>query len=198
MKLSAVLLAGGESKRMGQDKATVLLQGKPLWRLQFELLQSLGPAEILISGRTDPIWRPPDTRFIADAAPSRGPVSGLVATLAGMQGTHLLALAVDMPFLSRANLERLCDHVKSGCGVLPCIGSRAEPLAAIYPRESAAQISAALRLGELSLQRITNKLMCVHLLSAVRVSAAEEDCYRSINDPVDLARASAASAAYPR
>ena len=198
MKLTAVLLAGGESRRMGQDKATVLLHGKPLWRLQFELLQSLRPIEILVSGRTDPTWRPADTRFIADAAPSRGPVSGLTAAMAVMRGTHLLALAVDMPFLSRANLAGLCNHMKSGCGVLPRIGSRAEPLAAIYPRESAAQFFSALELGELSLQRITDKLMDLGLVSAVCVSAAEEVCYRSINDPADLARAIATPAAYPR
>ena len=45
MNISAVLLAGGESRRMGQDKATLLFRGKPLWQIQLELLRKLEPAE---------------------------------------------------------------------------------------------------------------------------------------------------------
>ena len=41
MKISAVLLAGGESHRMGKDKATLLFRGRPLWQIQLELLRKL-------------------------------------------------------------------------------------------------------------------------------------------------------------
>src|SRR5204863_6464760 len=99
MNISAVLLAGGESRRMGQDKATLLFHGKPLWQIQLELLQRLEPAGILVSARTDPAWRPADVQFVADDPPSRGPLSGIAASLAHMHTAHLLALAIDMPFM---------------------------------------------------------------------------------------------------
>ena len=54
MTFSAVLLAGGESRRMGTDKATFLFRGKPLWQAQLETLRKLRPAEIFLSARTDP------------------------------------------------------------------------------------------------------------------------------------------------
>ena len=78
MNISAVLLAGGESRRMGKDKATLLFRGEPLWRIQLDLLRKLAPVEILISGRNDPAWRPADVYFVADAPPSRGPLSGIM------------------------------------------------------------------------------------------------------------------------
>ena len=107
MNISAVLLAGGESRRMGEDKATLLFHGKPLWQIQLELLRKLDPAEIFVSARTDPAWRPDDVQFVADDSPSRGPLSGLAASLNLMRGTHLLALAIDMPFMSESYLRSL-------------------------------------------------------------------------------------------
>src|SRR5438034_10519210 len=131
MNITAVLLAGGESRRMGRDKATLLFHGKPLWQIQLELLRRLKPAEILVSARSDPSWRPADVQFVADDPPSRGPLSGLAASLAKMNTAHLLALAVDMPFMTEQYMKFLCAQIKPGVGVLPKIANRGEPLAAI-------------------------------------------------------------------
>src|SRR6266700_5214250 len=137
MKISAVLLSGGESRRMGSDKATLLFRGKPLWRIQLELLQKLEPSEIFVSARTNPIWRPADVQFVADDPPSRGPLSGLAASLARMRSAHLLALAIDMPFMSEKFLRYLCELIEPRVGVVPKIDNRAEPLATLYPQEAA-------------------------------------------------------------
>lgn len=82
MNLSAVLLAGGESRRMGENKATLLFHGEPLWQRQLELLRKLPLVEILVSARTDPAWRPTDVDLVLDATPRHGPLSGLAAALA--------------------------------------------------------------------------------------------------------------------
>src|SRR5262245_41636081 len=109
--ISAVLLAGGESRRMGTDKATSIFQGKPLWQTQLETLRRLRPAEILVSARTDPSWRPADVLFVADIPPSRGPLCGLAASLGKIHTAHLLVLAIDMPFMTENYLRSLCDAI---------------------------------------------------------------------------------------
>ena len=144
MKISVVLVAGGESRRMGRDKATLLFHAKPLWQVQLELLQKLEPTEIFVSARTDPVWRPAEVQFVADNSPSRGPMSGLSASLARMRAQHLLALAIDMPFMTEKYLRRLCSQIEPGRGVVPFIRDRAEPLAAIYPRDAGPEFSRAL------------------------------------------------------
>ncbi len=112
MNLSAVLLTGGKSRRMGKDKATALFQGKPLWQVQLNLLRELRPAEIFLSARSDPGWRPADVKFVADEPPSRGPLSGVAASLGRIRTKHLLVLAIDMPFMNEKYLRFLCDRTR--------------------------------------------------------------------------------------
>src|SRR5947207_8386689 len=180
MSVTAVLLAGGESRRMGRDKATLVFREKPLWQIQLQLLRKLEPLEIFLSARSDPTWRPSDVLFVADAAPSRGPLSGLAAALEQTRTKHLLALAVDMPFMTATYLGSLCALIAPGCGVVPIIDKLAEPLAAIYPAEAVVDLVDGLRSHDFSLQTITAKLAAAGKLRAVAVSAAERKLCRSL------------------
>jgi len=182
MNISAVLLAGGESRRMRKDKATLLFRGRPLWQIQLELLRELEPAEIFISARTDPTWRPADVEFVADNLPSRGPLSGLAASLAQMRTKHLLALAIDMPFMTQEYLKFLCGQIEPGRGVLPKIDNRAEPLAAIYPREVDVVLRSALSGVDFSLQTLTSRLVEAGKLRTVSVPDEARKLFLNLND----------------
>jgi molybdopterin-guanine dinucleotide biosynthesis protein A len=186
MNISAVLLAGGESRRMGKDKATLLFRGRPLWQIQLELLRQLEPAEIFTSARSDPIWRPADVEFVADNLPSRGPLSGLAASLAQMRTKHLLALAIDMPFMTQEYLKFLCGQIEPGRGVLPKIDSRVEPLAAIYPCEVDIVLGSALSGVDFSLQTLTNRLVEAGKLLTVSIPDEARKLFLNLNDPADL------------
>jgi molybdopterin-guanine dinucleotide biosynthesis protein A len=186
VKFSAVLLAGGESRRMGQDKATLGFLGKPLWQIQIELLRKLGPVKIFISARTDPTWRPNDCEFVSDEQPSRGPLSGLSAALQRMRCEHLLTLAIDMPFMREEYLRSLCEQAEPGCGILPMIDDRAEPLAAIYPRTADVDVKEALRGEDFSLQSLARKLVAAEKLQTILVNDSEREFFRNINEPADV------------
>jgi molybdopterin-guanine dinucleotide biosynthesis protein A len=186
MNISAVLLAGGESRRMGRDKATILLCGKPLWQIHLDLLRKLEPAEIFVSARTDPSWRPADVQFVADDPPSRGPLSGLAASLARMHTTHLLAFAIDMPFMSGNYLRYLCNQIEATVGVLPKIDNRAEPLAAIYPREARVDFQRALSGADFSLQTLACDLIEAGKLREIPVTEQEKKLFLNVNELSDL------------
>ena len=87
--------------------------------------------EIFVSARIDPWWRPADVRFVADDLPSRGPLSGIAAALSHIETDHLLALAIDMPFMTENFLRELCEKVGSSRGVVSAIDDRFEPLTAV-------------------------------------------------------------------
>jgi molybdopterin-guanine dinucleotide biosynthesis protein A len=171
---------------MGRDKATLLFRGKPLWQIQLETLRRLKPAEILVSARTDPVWRPIDVQFVADDSPSRGPLSGIAASLAQMRTAHLFALAIDMPLLSEQYIKFLCDQIEPGTGVVPTIDSRAEPLAAIYPREARVDVRTALAGTDFSLQSVVRGLVESRKLREVRVKEQETKLFLNVNELSDV------------
>jgi len=186
MNISAVLLAGGESRRMGTDKATFLFREKPLWQVQLETLRRLRPAEILLSARTDPSWRPNDVQFIADIPPSVGPLSGLAASLAKIHTAHFLALAIDMPFMTENYLHSMCNVIEPGRGVVAKIDNRAEPLAAVYPREAEIDFRTALAGNDFSLQNIVRGLVASGKLQEISVTEQERPLFRNVNNASDL------------
>ena len=186
--LSAVLLAGGESRRMRQDKATIPVGGILLWHRQMTLLRSIHPLEIFVSARTDPPWRPADTLFVPDSTPSRGPLSGLTAALHQTRASHLLALAIDMPLMTGSHLRLLCSFVGPDCGVIPYLRGRAEPLAALYPKESLGGMMDALDGGQFGLQSVVRQLTAAGHLTPFVVSPADERLYTNVNSPADMLR----------
>ena len=188
MKISAVLLAGGKSRRMGQDKAAILFRNLPLWQIQLDLLRKLQLQEIFVSAQTDPPWRPADIEFVPDNQPSRGPLSGIAAALSRIDSGHLLALAIDMPFMTESYLRRLCEKVERTGGVVPIIENRAEPLAAIYPRDAHDEVVDALLGSDFSLQSLVGKLIAAGKLQPIQVSAEEKAFFRNLNEPGDLDR----------
>jgi molybdenum cofactor guanylyltransferase len=186
MTISAVLLAGGESMRMRRDKATLPWRGRPLWEWQIEKLRALRPEKIVVSARSELPWCPADAELILDTPPSRGPLSGLSAALASIETDHLLALAVDIPFMTTEHLRHLCSLASMGMGVVPIIDGNAEPLAAIYPKESRAVLLEALQSKNFSLQPIVRKLIKLDLLKEMPIAGPEREFYKNINEPRDV------------
>jgi molybdopterin-guanine dinucleotide biosynthesis protein A len=134
MNFSAVILAGGQSSRMGRDKAALELAGETLLARQIKLVQAAGAAEVFISGRSGRDY----TRFgcpvLADNFFQAGPLAGIESALQKCRNPLLLVLAVDMPQMSAAVLEDLLKQSGGGNGIIPRLAGHVEPLAALYPR----------------------------------------------------------------
>jgi molybdenum cofactor guanylyltransferase len=171
---------------LGRDKATLLFHGKPLWQIQLETLRRLKLAEILVSARTDPSWRPVDAQFVADDPPSRGPIGGIAASLAQMHTAHLLAFAIDMPLMSERYLKFLCDQIEPGRGVIAKINDRFEPLAAIYPVEADAEFHDALSGSDFSLQPLASRLVEAGKLRQISATEQEKKLFLNVNQLADL------------
>ena len=184
--LTAVLFAGGESRRMGTDKATLQIGGEPLWSRQLRVLRELNPEKIMVSARSRPIWCPPEIETVLDQPPSRGPLSGLAAVLANIKTSHALILATDMPQMESAYLHRLWEQCDENCGVIPANENSHEPLCAIYPASAADMAAQKLAGGNYSLQNVISRLIAASLMQAVRVNHGDRLFFINLNTPHEL------------
>jgi molybdopterin-guanine dinucleotide biosynthesis protein A len=187
MTLTAVLLVGGLSTRMGTDKALIEIQGQPLWMRQLNVIKELEPTAVWISAREKPHWCPSEMKVVLDRNPSRGPLSGLAAALSEIQTSHLLLLAIDLPLMTSKLLTKLYSLATPGRGAVAVCSQHFEPLAAIYPREASALANAALNRGDLSLQTLIESLRMENRIVLHRCDETEARCFLNLNSPNDLA-----------
>jgi len=171
---------------MGADKAMLSVDDRPLWSRQLDLLRELNPQAIFVSARARPAWAPAEVEVVLDEAPSRGPLSGIVATLGKIRSTHLLVLAVDLPRMETAHLRMLWSRAKAGRGIAPKNGDQFEPLCAIYPKGASALARASLVKGEWSLQSLAHRMIGDGLMDVYDLSPAELRFYHNANTPADL------------
>ena len=135
-QIFGLVLAGGRSRRMGQDKALLERDGQSQLEHAYSLLTELTDRQF-VSTRTDQQGDAERSRFpqIVDQYDDIGPVAGILSALEAHPDADWLVLACDLPNLDRPTLQYLLDHraaekpftaYRSSHDGLP------EPLCAIY------------------------------------------------------------------
>lgn len=153
-RLSAIILAGGYSSRMGRNKAELSFHGVSFLQHQVNKLRSLGVEELLIAGYPG---APDGCRYVPDVYPHRGPLSGIHAGLLAAKEPRALVLAVDTPLVPESLLEELIEAHKTGITIVSC-GSEIEPLIGVYDRALYRDCERLLRTADSSLRRLFQRV----------------------------------------
>ena len=128
----AIVLAGGQSERMGQDKALITVHGMTLLE---HVIVALMPVvnKILVVADIPDKYPLSCGRVVADTFPGCGPVGGILTGLTALGAGYHLVVGCDMPALQLGVLQLLAKAVMPGWDAfVPMIGGQAEPLCAIY------------------------------------------------------------------
>ena len=192
MNFAALILAGGKSSRMRCDKAWVEIDGQSLLARQIGLVKTSGAKEIFISGPVDSDYAKLGCPVLADKFPDAGPLAGIERGLTATTASVLLVLAVDMPKISGALLNKLVSRCIENRGVIPAVDGRIEPLAACYPRIASRFATEMLLEGTRAPGRSAGPTdfarRCIEsgLAELANLPAAVAGQFASLNTPEDL------------
>lgn len=144
-----LLLAGGRSSRMGEDKAVLLYRNKTFMENLFDKADALGIREKYLSGHS---FTGDRVISIEDVYRDRGPLGGLHACMKCMKTPYCLVVPVDVPQIPQKILQELLEKhrqlVEEGHTDRPlllCHGDRTEPLIGIYPTSMTGMIEEEIR-----------------------------------------------------
>ena len=155
--MSAAILAGGKSRRMGRNKALLPFRGRPLVARVHETLQPLFEDIFLVTNDPGLFDFVPCPK-IPDRVPGKGPISGVDAALRFSRYPYVLVVGCDTPFLSPSLLELLAGKTQDADLVIPCGPRGPEPLCAVYGKGCLPLIEESLRKGDFSLMALVGRL----------------------------------------
>jgi molybdopterin-guanine dinucleotide biosynthesis protein A len=160
-KTTGVVLAGGRSRRMGADKAALLIEGEPLLRRVVGRLRPALPA-VLVVGPPELAPLVPGVRVVPDTRPGMGPLAGLEAALAAIETPRAFVVACDMPFVAPALIRAMADYAAANApdadAVVLRSGEDVEPLHSVYSTARLPVVTELLDAGTRSLHDLLARL----------------------------------------
>lgn len=173
---AAIILAGGRSRRMGKDKASLPVYGKTLLE---HIYQQLYPVftQVIISTGTHSTGELPDAQVAVDECGDRGPLQGIVSALKVSVYESNFVTACDMPDIEISVLQRVLSYADGDWDAVVPITSQKQPqpLFALYKKRMTVLMEDTLGRGERSV---------LHVLSNCNVKyvdMADDDQMFNIN-----------------
>jgi molybdopterin-guanine dinucleotide biosynthesis protein A len=188
VEVSAVILSGGESSRMGMNKAFIELNGKRIIDRNIDLLSTILP-EVIIVTNTPLDYAYLNAQIATDIFPQKGSLGGIYTGLFYSSHPHSLVVACDMPFLNKEVIEYLIEKIDNNDVVIPHLSDGFHPLHAIYSRRCLPFIERLIERDDLRI---------IHFFKRVRVREITEKelsqvdpeliSFLNINTPEDFKR----------
>lgn len=180
--VSAVILAGGQSRRMGRDKASLIYDGVPLIQRVFNVVSTVADEVVVVGGPA------PDLkgtfRHIADPVEHAGPLAGLFTGLTHITSEVAIVVACDMPTIDPGVLKLLIDSLTPDAdAVVPRDpDGHLQVIHAVYRKRCESTARELLNAGESSLKSLVRSLNVIEItdLEAGRRS------WFNVNTPDDL------------
>jgi molybdopterin-guanine dinucleotide biosynthesis protein A len=147
MQATAIIMAGGRSKRMGQDKTMLEINGAPVIKYVFDQLR-LHFDQILISSSNMAKHSFPGVKVVPDEVANKGPLMGIASALRISRNDINFVIACDIPEVDIGLVRRFIEKSRNFDAVVPQTGpSQYEPLFAVYKKSTLAAIDESIISG---------------------------------------------------
>lgn len=194
---AGIILAGGQSRRMGRDKALLPRPGAeqvPFVAHLAALLSELCCEVVLVTrdaaqAATYTPYLSSSIHLVSDQIPAVGPLMGLASGLCAIQSSHALVTAVDMPFLQPALITFLLSQPLDDHLLVPLVNATPQVLLAVYPRTVLPLVEARLLAGRRDPRSLLD-VAHVRYLEETLLRRVDPDLrsFVNINTPGELAQ----------
>ena len=192
-QVSGVVLAGGESRRLGRNKALEHIRGRTLIERVIEGIAPLTAEVIVVAGspaQAATLPPMPDVQLVSDRYPGCGSLGGIFTGLSASRDPWVLVVACDMPFLNPRLLRRLMAMRRDVDAVIPRLKGQPEPLHALYSKTCLGPMERMLQAEQLKIAPLFEQVR-VRYVDEATIDRIDPDhrSFFNINSPTDLEEA---------
>lgn len=187
LPLTAIILCGGKSKRMGRPKAFLRYEGTTMIAHIISTVSEMFQKVILVSNEPD-AYEDLGLDVVKDILPYRGPMGGILSGLLVAETDHAFVMACDMPLVSK-KLIRDMTEVRHGHDVVVLSHSQGlEPLLGVYSKSCIKPLEESLFAGKLAVQDLLGGLDMITFDLEGTTDSDALPTYFNINTPQDYAQ----------
>jgi molybdopterin-guanine dinucleotide biosynthesis protein A len=186
--VAGIILAGGQSTRLGTDKASLIINKKTLLQHVLDAIAPIVSNVVIVRGHGQVIPHlSTPVKVVEDFIPGGGPIAGLFTGLKNIQVNQAYVVGCDMPFLETILLESLLPFSDGYDAIVPIVDGKKQSLHAIYSRSCLDTITNLLRKGQPGLHDLFSQVKVRYLNESKLGDSArwQRSCF-NINTQLDL------------
>ena len=186
--VTAVLLAGGKGRRMGEDKRFLHVGEHTLLGRSLAILRSLFSNVLVVIAQDSPPLQT-EVPVVRDLVPDCGSLGGLYTGLQHALSEHVFAVACDMPFLDPKVVEYVIGLKEESDVVMARLENGLQPMHALYSKRCLPVVEEMVRARHLKIQEIvSHPSLKVRLITTVELTRIDPEgrSFLNVNTPSDL------------
>ncbi len=186
--VTGVLLAGGNSRRMGEDKRYLVVGEQTLLERGLAVLRSIFQ-EVLVVIAQDSLPLNVDARVVRDLVPDCGSLGGLYTGLTQATTPYIFVVACDMPFLDPAVITQFTSRRASADIVMAKLAARLHPMHALYGKRCLPVVDQMIQARQLKIQgMVSHSSLRVQYVTEADLLTIDPSgrSFHNVNTPADL------------
>ena len=199
IEVTGVLLAGGNSRRMGEDKRYLVVGEQTLLERGLDVLRSIFQEVLVVIAQDSPPLDV-DTRVVRDLVSDCGSLGGLYTGLTQATTPYIFVVACDMPFLDPAVIAQFTSRRATADIVMAKLAGRLHPMHALYGKRCLPVVEQMIRARQLKIQdMVSHASLRVRYVTEVDLLTIDPSgrSFHNVNTPADLAVARSLLARVP-
>ena len=170
-KITGIILSGGKSIRMGENKAFIEIEGVPIIHTIYTLFKDLFQEVIIVANQKE-LFSNFNSKIYSDLLPNKGVLGGLYTGLFYSTFNYSFCVACDMPFIKISLVQYLIQRIKDEDVIVPRTKDGLQPLHAFYSKNCLDPIKKIIEQG---------KYKVIDFYSMVNVKIVEENDFVSLD-----------------